>query len=83
MSDVTIRTTAGKALNARVEVLTGQIIVHSRSGAGAKARNPNYRPALETVLETFAASGIKPDIYLDSRPAQKKANVGASDCQWL
>lgn len=72
MSDITIRTATGKTLDARVEVQDGQIIVHSRSGAGANARNPDYRPALETVLERLAASDIKPDVYLDSRPAQKQ-----------
>lgn len=72
MSGVTIRTETGKALDAKVEVQDGQIIVHSRSGAGANARNPDYRPALETVLEKLATIGIKPDVYLDSRPAQKK-----------
>lgn len=72
MSEITIRIAPGKTLDAKVEVQNGRIIVHSRSGAGANARNPDYRPALEAILDRLAANSIKPDIYLDSRPAQKK-----------
>ena len=72
MNEFKIRTATGQALDAKVEVLSGQIIVHSRSGAGANARNPDYRPALETILERLATRDIKPDVYLHSRPAQKK-----------
>lgn len=62
MSEVTIRTSTGKALDTKVEVQNGQIIVHSRSGAGASSRNPDYRPALEMVLDSLAASGITPNV---------------------
>lgn len=42
MIEITIRIAPGKTLDAKVEVQNGQIIVHSRSGAGANARNPDY-----------------------------------------
>lgn len=70
MIDTEIPNPAGKPFNAKIEVDDGSIIFHSRSGAGAAARNPDYRPALETILARLAENGIKPDVYLDSRPAQ-------------
>ncbi|RIV85955.1 HNH endonuclease [Aurantiacibacter zhengii] len=65
---LTITDSEGKPLDAKIEVEGDAIIVHSRSGAGTNARNPDYRPALEAILMRLAAIGAKPAFYLDSRP---------------
>lgn len=65
---VTIQDAEGRPLKATIEVEGNAITVHSRSGGGLTARNPDYRRALELILERLSASGAEPDIYLDSRP---------------
>lgn len=75
MHDLKLRGANGRVLNAKVEIDDGRIVLHSRSGAGARARNPDYRPALEVILTNLGKVGIKPDVYLDSRPAQSRSLV--------
>ncbi len=70
MEQITIRSQNGSTLDAKVEFGDGEIVVHSRSGAGASARNPDYRPALEAILARLAEQKIEADIFLDSRPVQ-------------
>lgn len=60
----------GQALDARVEVVGNVVVLHSRSGGGAAARNAEYRPALEMILGRLAEAGADPDVFLDSRPVQ-------------
>lgn len=66
MPTIAIRTADGKPLDARVDIEGNAVVVHSRSGGGATARNPDYRAALESVLSRLAATGLKPDVFLDS-----------------
>lgn len=70
--DVPIFDTGGEVLRAKVEIDGTDIILHSRSGAGERARNPDYRRALEAILARLAAEGIKPEVFLDSAPAREK-----------
>lgn len=70
MEQITIRDQNGSTLDAKVEVGGGEIVVHSRSGAGASARNPDYRPALEAILTRLTEQKIEAEIFLDSRPVQ-------------
>lgn len=72
MFDVEIVDANGHPLRARVEIGNSQIILHSRSGAGARARNPDYRKALETIFCRFAEQYVTPETFLDSGPARKK-----------
>ncbi|WP_454714576.1 HNH endonuclease [Caulobacter segnis] len=72
MFDVEIVDAKGRPLRARVEIGNSQIILHSRSGASAKARNPDYRKALETIFSRFAEQYVTPETFLDSGPARKK-----------
>jgi len=62
----------GDALHAKVEIDGTDIILHSRSGAGERARNPDYRRALEAILARLAAEGIKPEVFLDSAPTRRE-----------
>lgn len=71
MPDIIIEDAQGDGLNARVECDGSHFIVHSRSGAGASGRNPDYRPALTNMLRRLAAAGRKPDVFLDSRNVQQ------------
>lgn len=71
MIDVFISDAKGRVLDARVEVGDGDIILHSRSGAGEAARNPAYREALETILARLQAEGLKPEVFLDSAPVNQ------------
>ncbi|MES2699176.1 MAG: HNH endonuclease [Pseudomonadota bacterium] len=70
MKRVKVRAADGAELDALVEVSNGDIVVHSRSGSGSTARNPDYRPALEAILTRLTARALKPEVYLDSRPVQ-------------
>lgn len=70
--EVPIFNTGGKELLAKVEIDGTDIILHSRSGTGERARNPDYRHALEAILARLAAEGIKPEVFLDSAPARQK-----------
>lgn len=58
---------AAASLNARVDIDGGAIILHSRSG---KARNRDYRPALETIISRMDSSNAQYAIYLDSNPVK-------------
>lgn len=70
MNTVAILGAEGHKLDARVDISDGAIVLHSRSGGGATTRNRDYKPALEAILERLWASGLKPDVFLDSRPVQ-------------
>jgi len=61
----------GRPLNAMIEVAAGQIILHSRSGTGRSARNPDYKAAFLTILTRLRRAGLAPDIFLDSRIVQE------------
>lgn len=63
----------GRKLDALVEIGNSQILLHSRSGAGERARNPDYRNALETIFERFDAQYETPETFLDSGPARRKS----------
>jgi len=64
-----IQDDAGNTLNARIDVTHNGIILHSRSG---KDRNPDYREALEALLSRLDSAAIQYEIYLDSRPSQRR-----------
>lgn len=67
MNEVQIRTPYGEPVSAKIEVGDSKIIVHSRSGsAGKNERNPDYRKAVELILERLEAEGAFPLVYLDS-----------------
>ena len=70
MQELRITDEQGNDLNAVVECEGDNVIVHSRSGAGASGRNPDYRPALTNILRRLAAAGRKPDVFLDSQKVQ-------------
>ena len=76
--DIMIFDPQGRKLDARIESIGSDLIVHSRSG---QHRNPDYRPAVEAALERLEAAKIDFDIFLDSQPvqslplAQRKLNV--------
>ena len=64
----------GHVLNAKVEVINGNIVLHSRGGAFGKPnlRNSDYRQALRAILERLASSDLKVlVIWLDSSVARK------------
>jgi hypothetical protein len=65
---VELRSDSGAPLNARVEIDSRGVVLHSRSGAD---RNRDYRLALETLLTRLDAAAVLYDIYLDSAPVQK------------
>lgn len=71
MPEIKIRDDLGRTLDARVELQGKDLILHSRSGAGSAARNPDYRGALMLILARLAAHGRKPDVFLDSRNVQQ------------
>lgn len=64
---VTLRTSAGQPLNARVEIDERGIVLHSRSGTD---RNRDYREALELLLARLEDAGLPFEVYLDSAPVQ-------------
>jgi 5-methylcytosine-specific restriction protein A len=69
----TISDSDGAALDAKVEVEDGAIIVHSRGGAFGKPnlRNPDHRKALRAIIERLGANDVTPSgVWLDSRVAQ-------------
>lgn len=65
--DIELRNVDGEPLNARIEADDRGLVVHSRSG---KARNRDYRMAVETIFTRLDAAGIEYDVYLDSKPVQ-------------
>lgn len=67
MSDVRIHDSQGNPLDARVELVGSNVIMHSRSGAGLTARNPDYRSALMSILRRLGEAGRKPEVFLDSQ----------------
>lgn len=71
METISIYDASGRALNARVDVADGQIVLHSRSGGGATPRNPDYRLALVEILTRLKAYGASYSIYLDSSASKK------------
>lgn len=63
----------GNALDAKVELEDGVIILHSRGGAFGKSnlRNPDHRKALRLILERLDSSDVRPSgVWVDSRVAQ-------------
>lgn len=71
--DIEITDELGLTLDARVEIGAASIVVHSRSGAGTRSRNPDYRKALEVIFDRFAAEYLTPETFLDSQPARRDA----------
>lgn len=67
---IRVQNFTGQLLNAEVEIDGNAVIMHSRSGGGASARNPDYRLALQSILERLTVAGADADVYLDSRPVQ-------------
>lgn len=70
---ITIFTSDGAALNAKVEIEDGAVIVHSRGGAFGKSnlRNPDYRQALRAIIERLNRGGaVATGVWLDSRIAK-------------
>lgn len=65
-----IRDDHGTELNSEIEVRDSEIILHSRSG---KDRNRDYKQAFLRIVSRLRAKGLRPDIYLDSRPVQHMA----------
>lgn len=63
----------GQAIDAKVEVHAGEIIIHSRGGAFGKSnlRNPDHRQAVRRILERLKVSewGIT-GVWLDSSVAR-------------
>lgn len=72
METISIFDASGSGLNARVDVVDGQIVLHSRSGGGATTRNPDYRLALVEVLIRLNAYGAEYSVYLDSLASHKE-----------
>lgn len=72
MIEIAIADAMGHSLRAKVEIGDGEIVVHSRSGAGETARNPQYRPALEAILSRLQREGLRPEVYLDSAPVRSR-----------
>lgn len=70
LPDIRIRDAQGNALHACVEQVGTHIVVHSRSGAGPNARNPDYRAAVMSILRRLDTAGRKPDVFLDSQRVQ-------------
>lgn len=69
----TITDAHGNALDAKVELESGAIILHSRGGAFDKPnlRNPDHRRALRVILERLKSSDLTPSaVWLDSRVAK-------------
>lgn len=71
MPEIQIRDDLGRALDARVEIQGQDLTLHSRSGSGSTARNPDYRGALMLILARLAARDRRPDVFLDSRNVQQ------------
>lgn len=57
----------GAVLNAKAELTSDGIILHSRSGTD---RNRDFRAALELLMERLDRAAIGYEVYLDSRPVQ-------------
>lgn len=72
LQSIVLRNTDGTAFDAQVDLDDGMLIVHSRSGAGAKARNIHYKPAVVAILDRLGSAGILFSIHLDSRPVQSQ-----------
>ncbi len=69
----TITDADGNALDAKVELEDGAIILHSRGGAFGKPnlRNPDYRKALRVILERLGGGDFAPSaVWIDSSVAQ-------------
>jgi 5-methylcytosine-specific restriction protein A len=67
-----ITDTRGAPLDANLDVTDGEIILHSRSGAGSSARNRDYKAAFVTMIGRLGLVGLRPDIFLDSAPVQSQ-----------
>lgn len=74
MIDLEITDARGRKLDAHLEIGGSQILLHSRSGAGERARNPDYRKALELIFERLDAEYITPETYLNSAPSRKNSS---------
>jgi hypothetical protein len=62
----------GAPLNSNIDVGEGEIVLHSRSGAGSTARNRDYKAAFITMVRRLRLVGLRPDIFLDSAPVQQR-----------
>jgi 5-methylcytosine-specific restriction protein A len=58
----------GVTLNARIDINSRDVILHSRSG---KTRNRDYRSALKLLLTRLDGARTRYEIFLDSEPVQK------------
>lgn len=70
----TIFASTGEQLRAKVEVEDDAIVVHSRGGAFGKSnlRNPDYRKALQAILQRLRRGGIQlSGVWLDSSVAKQ------------
>jgi 5-methylcytosine-specific restriction protein A len=63
----------GAPLNSNIDVAEGEIVLHSRSGAGPTARNRDYKAAFITMVRRLRLVGLRPDIFLDSAPVQHRS----------
>lgn len=69
----TLFDSAGRPLNAKIEIEDHAVIVHSRGGAFGKPnlRNPDYRRALRTIIERVVTTNAIPSgVWLDSTVAR-------------
>lgn len=71
MTTISIYDRNGAELNARIDVEGDQIVLHSHSGDKVTGRNPDYRLALQLVIDRLRNSSIKFVSYLDSAPARR------------
>lgn len=71
MTTIAINDQNGAKLNARVDVEGDQLALHSSSGDKITGRNPDYRLALQLVIERLRNSSIEFVTYLDSAPARQ------------
>ncbi|MXO94235.1 hypothetical protein GRI62_11575 [Erythrobacter arachoides] len=70
MSPIKITQADGSRLNALVEAGYETLVVHSRSGSGTTARNPDYKLAVTAIMEKLDGAGLPFTVYLDSRPVE-------------
>lgn len=75
--DYHLRDTAGKLIDARVEIEPGRVFLHSRSGpSGTRvARNPEYSVALNAILDRLGATDAIEQVLIDSTRAREQVEA--------
>lgn len=73
MKTIRMQDAGGVELRARLDVGEGQIVLHSRSGGGATARNPDYRIALVGLLQRLLDQGYVFSVFLDSLASKRSS----------